>query len=587
MDGKEFTLLNQLLSLRATLLLALSLLIYGAWNLITTTFNAEIPSAVGLLIMVVSCFVVWLPGVALASTLPTGSSETNLLIAVVIGVGVSGAFAFGFWFYDVNWGRNWALIAVLFSVILISYGGANIVTIVRPLLMAFVISMLYISIVADRYGLENANTMVANRYWVSVDNKIPQIFADALILGREKLKPYLVGDWLSSDRPPLLVGIMLSSYPFATSAIKNTLALTLGIAANIMWVFGLWAFLTAAGASRRSVSYVIVVVALTGAVFVNTIYVWPKFLAATYVLAAGALLLSSRKKISLIRCSAIGICLSFSMLSHGAAIFGIIGLIPFFFFKKLFFRFKSLIIVMTSAIVVYAPWMAYQKFFDPPGDRLIKWHLAGVIQPTSESAFKAIFDQYSAIGVAEVVDFKSRNLNVLIGLDNDKHEEHNPLEGWGDDLEGQLRIKQLFFLSLAPGVALISFLGFIAFRRDRWFKSVFITAVTSAVAYCLIEYGGNYYSTTWLHTAPYSLLLLWVALGPLIVSEHAVISKILLFFVVIFFIWLWIIGPGVAAAAKNHILASASPLMIAVQVLMIVFLVFLAVVRIPNYCKNS
>jgi hypothetical protein len=226
--------------------------------------------------------------------------------------------------------------------------------------------------------------------------------------------------------------------------------------------------------------------------------------------------------------------------------------------------------------------MAYQKFFDPPGDRLIKWHLAGVIHPNQESVFKSIFNSYSEIGVDKIVDFKSANLKILIGLENVNHEGSNPLEGWDGDFKGELRIKQLYSVGLAPGVALISFLGLIFFKRERWFKPVLITVISSAAAYCLIQYGGNYYSAAWLHTSPYSLLLLWIALGPLVVSENALFSKILLFLVTASFIWLWIIGPGVIAAAKNHPLASASFLMIAVQFIMISLLLIIALRRIPN-----
>ena len=32
------------------------------------------------------------------------------------------------------------------------------------------------------------------------------------------------------------------------------------------------------------------------------------------------------------------------------------------------------------ALVLYAPWLAYQRLYDPPGDRLLKWHLAGVTE---------------------------------------------------------------------------------------------------------------------------------------------------------------------------------------------------------------
>ena len=41
------------------------------------------------------------------------------------------------------------------------------------------------------------------------------------------------------------------------------------------------------------------------------------------------------------------------------------------------------------------PWSAYQKFYDPPGDRLIKMHLGGIVPLDPRPAIPAIIDAYA------------------------------------------------------------------------------------------------------------------------------------------------------------------------------------------------
>ena len=45
-----------------------------------------------------------------------------------------------------------------------------------------------------------------------------------------------------------------------------------------------------------------------------------------------------------------------------------------------------------------APWSAYQKYGDPPGNRLTKWTLAGVVEVDDRGTAEAIFDSYGEAG---------------------------------------------------------------------------------------------------------------------------------------------------------------------------------------------
>jgi hypothetical protein len=47
-------------------------------------------------------------------------------------------------------------------------------------------------------------------------------------------------------------------------------------------------------------------------------------------------------------------------------------------------------------LVLALPWTAYQKFHDPPGHRLLKWHLAGRIEPDPAGVGTALRDAYTA-----------------------------------------------------------------------------------------------------------------------------------------------------------------------------------------------
>jgi hypothetical protein len=49
------------------------------------------------------------------------------------------------------------------------------------------------------------------------------------------------------------------------------------------------------------------------------------------------------------------------------------------------------------AIALATPWVAYQHFYDPPGNRLLKLHFAGVDDIDSRGTVQAVLDTYRAL----------------------------------------------------------------------------------------------------------------------------------------------------------------------------------------------
>lgn len=171
-------------------------------------------------------------------------------------------------------------------------------------------------------------------------------------------------------------------YPLAHPSIKELLAFILGLNCNVLWVFGLYAFMKAVGFKSKKCLVILISIGLLGPVFVNTVYVWPKFLAASLSLCAFSVLID--KQIQPSTALVLAALLSvLSLLSHGAAIFGLIALLPLVFMRKDLLNIRIILVSLSLAILFISPWIFYQKFFDPPGDRLTKWHLAGEISESN------------------------------------------------------------------------------------------------------------------------------------------------------------------------------------------------------------
>jgi hypothetical protein len=106
-------------------------------------------------------------------------------------------------------------------------------------------------------------------------------------------------------------------------------------------------------------------------------------------------------------------------------------------------------------VILLAPWELYRHYYDPPGTRLIRWHIAGANVMSEKGTVQAIIDAYVARDFWAIAVNKVANISVL-AFENPKalywgypHSAAHPL-GWRD-WEG-LRRREFHNLFFALGI---------------------------------------------------------------------------------------------------------------------------------------
>jgi hypothetical protein len=245
------------------------------------------------------------------------------------------------------------------------------------------------------------------------DNLIPHFFADRLESGTSPRN--LFGDWLSSDRPPLQAGIILLLRPPLRVLRLDSwqIAATAGIWFQLLWLPALWACLRAMGARPRAVAAAVTLTVCTGFSLVHSIYAWPKLSAAALVLGGASLIIAPPGESSMKRWALAAVMFALAHLAHGGADFSILAFVIFFAWRQ--FRPKTRELVAATLIfgLLAAPWLLYQKFYDPPGNRLLKMHLAGVASIDQRGVLKTLCDRYREIGWSGTWHNKYENLKQI------------------------------------------------------------------------------------------------------------------------------------------------------------------------------
>jgi hypothetical protein len=68
-----------------------------------------------------------------------------------------------------------------------------------------------------------------------------------------------------------------------------------------------------------------------------------------------------------------------------------------------------------TLVTLYAPWVLYQNVIDPPGNRLLKWHIAGVIGVDDRGFLAALRDSYGALSWHDYLQGRVANFIRLWG----------------------------------------------------------------------------------------------------------------------------------------------------------------------------
>lgn len=286
--------------------------------------------------------------------------------------------------------------------------------------------------------------------WINlpIDNWLPKIFADQVWSG--SIARPMIGDWLSSDRPPLQAGFALllglpaykdGWYQIASTWLQMTFLVPV---AYLLPLLGL----------QKVRGIALVLFATSALALYNGAFAWPKLIAATYCLIFYIAAASTARThlTSHLRTLLMGGGAALAMLTHGGTLFALVGIACVAIAGKVERKWATLVGAGILAVATYAPWMIYQHYIDPPGTRLLAWHLAGVEQVTPEPVGAVIRHAYDQLTLRQWASGRWTNIRTLFadGLNFYSH-VLEALTGWGQaDAATTLRSASFrhFFYSL-------------------------------------------------------------------------------------------------------------------------------------------
>ena len=282
-----------------------------------------------------------------------------------------------------------------------------------PLALTFLAGLFYLAVLY----LPGTAITAAQRFFVvrPQDNIIPQLFAEHLYWGAS-LRGFL-GDWLSSDRPPLQSAMLLLVRPvLAYVPIGLNAAYEIGgIVAQLAWLPAIWLLCFRAGFSPRRRAFALAFTIFSGFFLYNTVYTWPKLLAAGMSIAALMFAVTGSRENRDASLVLAGVYAALALLAHGGAVFFLAPALALaLVYRRMPFT-RALAWSAAAAMVLLLPWSAYQRFYDPPGDRLLKMHLAGINDVDQRPAAVAIAQAYAHAPLDEIVRNKIGNVQAVLG----------------------------------------------------------------------------------------------------------------------------------------------------------------------------
>jgi hypothetical protein len=392
-------------------------------------------------LVVVQLVLTAMPGIA-ATLLATRFGARDVPILLTIGLVGSGATAMlAFWAYYLDpWLGAPCAYAIFFGAIAIAIWAWPTLAADRALRRALTVP-LALWVLASIFlvffgffhgGTETALTTAAARFstqpsQLASDNYIPSFYSDWMFAGHPGSAPIFEPGWHFSDRPPLQTGYILAQRTFGWD-LSTLHAELVGVVVQQLWIVGAWALLIAARVSARTRGLAIVAALVSDVTILNGFFVWPKLLAAAFVLAALALVVApGRSTLRLMPWTAvlIGALAGLAYMAHSSSVFGLIPVALLAVYRGLP-NWRWIAAAAAAALVLVLPWSAYQHYGDPPGNRVVKWGLAGVTELDAKSTGEEVVDAYREAGLSGTLENKLQNFLTMAGGGPDSSTEGFP-----------------------------------------------------------------------------------------------------------------------------------------------------------------
>lgn len=349
-------------------------------------------------------------------------------VSLVLGGSAFAAYAV-FWIY--LWSRAAAIgmawTVFIASVISIAFSmrKTRLTRMVRTRLAWCLVTVLTVSIFYNALGSihEEDNDLgqfTQQRYLPQTlppDNLLPELFAERIYdlnAGGKPLTDPLLGFWRASDRPPLQTAIALLEMPFAQKKTRSLHYQLLGVFLQCTWIAGLWALLHSVGIRSRFIASVIAFAVVSDFCLVHSFYIWPKLFAATFCLLGLSFFpwRTTAASWNALDVSLTGMMLGFALLTHPGVIFTVVPAAAIMYRKRP--RIRVAAWGVACLLLLQLPWMGYQKLVDPPGDNLLKLHLAGSVD-LHHSLWQSVRAAYSGLTVQQYLWNKLANVGALFG----------------------------------------------------------------------------------------------------------------------------------------------------------------------------
>jgi hypothetical protein len=434
---------------------------------------------------------------------------------------------------------------------------------VVPLALTFATGLFYLAVLY----LPGTAMDAAQRFFVfrPMDNVIPQLFAEHLFQGADLL--HFLGDWHGSDRPPLQTALLLlvrPALPYLHVGLNAGYEIG-GAIAQLVWLPAVRLLCLRAGFSPRQRALVLAFTIFSGFFLYNTVYTWPKLLAAGLCIAALLFATEPARENANRNAGLVlaGVCAALALLAHGSAVF---FLLPAFVVALMVRRLpvtRALAFAAAAGVVLLVPWAAYQRYYDPPGDRLLKMHLAGINDVDPRPASAAIAQAYAQTPPGRILDNKLANVQTLVGAapllgSAMEREPLSPVNVWRLHEREQV-LTALGVLNLGWPVLVWWFVRRPAREEAarRGVATLLLLALVSALFWCAALWGPGATVTT--HSAYAVEALLFVALAAAVAVLPIRLAPVLLAAALADLVVTWIVG---SLADASLVSPSVDPLMV-------------------------
>lgn len=363
-------------------------------------------------------------------------------------------------------------------------------------------------------------TLAANRFREAMpsDNMLPHSIGERLFAGEAPKNA--VDEWRSSDRPPLQTGWQLLTWPAgkAFGLDRNAMSGTAAVWFQLLWVAGMYGLLRTFGLGRARAAGWIAACALAGFFVQNTTFTWPKLSAGAFASGTFALLLLLPADAMTARARGFwaGLFAVLGWLSHGGVAFSYLPLLPWVAWRALRGEWRPWLPGAGVCVACMLPWIAYQKLYDPPGNMLLKLHLAGQAKPDERGLGQTLRENYARLGAAGAWTNKLSNFQMQV------YGHHRFLFDTSAATKVDRRNQEFFHagrgLTWWPFLALLAVVvaGRRALAPGGDLARYALWLALTVVVWCLLLFGHN---QAVIHHGSYALMMGWFVLFSVVLDR--------------------------------------------------------------------